>query len=821
MNNKIMKRGSNIGGLVRYLFGKGDSDEHRDQRVIAAAATLGIADGTRLERPGDWPRVLEVARDLDAHRRIAGVAPHDGWVWHCAISLPPGERLDDGQWVEVARTAVRRLGFEADEAAGTAGCRWIAVHHGPSSGGNDHIHIAVNLVREDLRIAVPGRDRMAMSRLCADMERRYGLYVVPGRAGRGMPGYTRAAKERAQRATDRARAQGRPGGRAVPETQTLARKVRAAATLATGEAEFVDALAEAGLLARPRYARGDRTQVIGYSVALPAQASGTDRPIWYGGGKLAADLSLPKLRTRWTTSPATARTTPPDALPAWQHANDVAAGTRAAPNPAGAAGAAGARRHVDAAPSAPPLPPAGGAAGQWWDALDRVEAAARQLQDLPLENTLAWSKTASDTAALLSLLADRIEGELPADLAATAYTLAWSAQTPHRPHPAAHHHDHHHSGARHGGPARELADAARAVRAASRPGGGAEDVAVVVAIAALVLAVLALVALIRAWHDHQQHRRQAAALTEGAGRCEYVARAHVDGVAPPWHRRPHGRLGDAALHRRIDRAAADLARDSALQDRTAELLRQARAGDGPAATRLRERAGALVDAAAAEVELPAARMRLDAARQDQDTARARLAELASLADRGRLALYAHGTTRAQLARAQAAAHAELAAATTAHQYAHAHLADLTRRAAAPYPTRGPSAWREGTATAEHTDLTDRWNHHLAAAITDDVHTAPDRAADLTPEARAAYRAVRHILHASAQHAPTTARARLAELRTEHAARNALPADRADQEQRQRQHTPPQQPTQTTRPDDPHRRPKPPHHGPSRHNGPTR
>lgn len=815
MNNKIMKRGSNIGGLVRYLFGKGDSDEHKDQRVIAAAATLGIADGTRLDKPEDWPRVLDVARDLDAHRRIAGVAPEDGWVWHCAISLPPGETLTDAQWADVARTAMHRLGFEADEATGTAGCRWIAVHHGPSTGGNDHIHLAVNIVREDLTIATPGRDRMAMSRLCADMERRYELYVVPGRAGRGMPGYTRAAKERAQRAADRARAQGRPVGRVVPETQTLARKVRACATAATTEAEFLAALAEAGIQARPRYGKGDRTQVIGYSVALPAQASGAARTIWYGGGKLAADLTLPKLRARWTTStpasPATARTTPPDALALWQRAGDVVAST--APSAA--------RTHVDAAPSVPSARPAGGSAGPWWAAVDHVEAAARELRNLPYDNTMAWSRAASDAAALLSLLADRTEGELPTDLADAAYTLAWSAQTPRRPHPDAHHHDHH-SVAGHGGPARDLADVARAVRAASRARGGAEDVAVVVAIAALVLAVLALVALIRAWHDHQQHRRQAAALNKGVGRCEHVARARVGAVAPHWQHRRHGALTDRQLDREAKRAEHHAKELTELEARTAALTIQARAGDGPAAVQLRDRAAALAAAAAAEAALPNARAAVNRAVEQYTRARRRVDELAALAARGRVALGLLGTTPARVAGDLQAARTAMGTAADSVAAARDRVDDLARQAAAPFAeTKTKTAWRPGAATTAHTDLTGRWDAHLAAAIADDMRTASQRARGLDDETHRNLRVLAVALPGVVTAEPPSsagARTALTAIRTERAIRDALPEHRAAQEQAQRtRHVRTQRasrPAVEPRPANP-RRHQPPHHGPDR------
>lgn len=37
----------------------------------------------------------------------------------------------------------------------------------------------------------------------------------------------------------------------------------------------------------------------GYAVAWPGDRDAAGHPVWYGGGKLAADLSLPKLLQRW------------------------------------------------------------------------------------------------------------------------------------------------------------------------------------------------------------------------------------------------------------------------------------------------------------------------------------------------------------------------------------------------------------------------------------------------------------------------------------------------------------------------------------------
>ena len=56
---------------------------------------------------------------------------------------------------------------------------------------------------------------------------------------------------------------------------------------------------------RKRFSVKNPSQVTGYSVALPGGTTKDGGPVWYGGGKLAPDLSWPKLRRRWTQHRAT------------------------------------------------------------------------------------------------------------------------------------------------------------------------------------------------------------------------------------------------------------------------------------------------------------------------------------------------------------------------------------------------------------------------------------------------------------------------------------------------------------------------------------
>jgi hypothetical protein len=75
--------------------------------------------------------------------------------------------------------------------------------------------------------------------------------------------------------------------------------VCAAAAGASSEQEFFARLEQAGVLLRKRLSTINPGDVTGYAVGLAGHTTKDSGVVWYGGGKLAADLTLPKLRTRW------------------------------------------------------------------------------------------------------------------------------------------------------------------------------------------------------------------------------------------------------------------------------------------------------------------------------------------------------------------------------------------------------------------------------------------------------------------------------------------------------------------------------------------
>jgi hypothetical protein len=68
--------------------------------------------------------------------------------------------------------------------------------------------------------------------------------------------------------------------------------------------EFFAGLRRQGVMVRQRFSVRDPGEVTGYAVAWPGDVAADGSPIWYGGGRLAADLTLPKLKTRWGVEPA-------------------------------------------------------------------------------------------------------------------------------------------------------------------------------------------------------------------------------------------------------------------------------------------------------------------------------------------------------------------------------------------------------------------------------------------------------------------------------------------------------------------------------------
>lgn len=314
--------------LASYLAGPGRSNEHKEQHVICASEAMATVEAGQAL---DHRKAIAMGMELDHPHRVFGNGSKRQHIWHASLSLDPGAGVkDDLFWETVAREFMTSMGFEGVEGDEF---RWVAVRHGLSTGGNDHIHIAASMMSESGDRWNASMDFPRAQKACRDIERGHGLRVL----GQGVKtqGYARGeleslarrrafalhTKQQEQDPTvtpwkflDRVSREQLIAAQ-VPEVQPrheLALTVRAATAGARSEAEFVRRARGHGLIVRPRFEKGGREKVIGYSVALKPVHG--EAPIWYGGNTLGKDLSLPSLRAGWPAN------SPAAAIPEWDAA---------------------------------------------------------------------------------------------------------------------------------------------------------------------------------------------------------------------------------------------------------------------------------------------------------------------------------------------------------------------------------------------------------------------------------------------------------------------------------------------------------------------
>jgi hypothetical protein len=378
-----VSRGLDMVGVMRYLAGPGKANEHTEPHLVAGdGAVLAWWDDTALDRAA----AQQIGAHLDEPHRELGVDVSGGHVWHCSLSLPPEDgQLSDERWAAITAEFVDEMGFTP--ASGKAGCRWVAVRHGVSRNGNDHVHLVVSLVRDDGTKAWIGNDWIRAGAAAQGIEQRHGLRVLEARAaGRGSRGVTAAEVNKTARL-----------GVDEPERLTVARRVRAYAAASADEAEFVRRARAGGLLIRPRYAAGRGDVVAGYSVAVkPARG---ERPIWFGGGRLDRDLTLPRLRETWPDSPQSASAAVAEWTAAARHRRPAATGAET--------------RQLDP--------------DELHEAAGEIAALREQLRATPVDDRAGWASVAHDSAGVFAAWSTRLESG-PGPLAATAAELARSAQ---------------------------------------------------------------------------------------------------------------------------------------------------------------------------------------------------------------------------------------------------------------------------------------------------------------------------------------------------------------------------------------------------------
>jgi hypothetical protein len=296
--------------VLRYLFGPGQAEEHvnsrygqaepvgtRYGRLIAASGGKPVAD----LQPRPTPRgcydfralvqwLEELPRAAGVLRRVDGRQDGPGWVWHASLRLAPQDRhrtFSDQTWAHMVREVLRGAGLIAD--GDEPGVRWVVVRH-----AEDHVHVVASLIREDGRREWFRNDFYRCVTATGEVAARMGLRQVS--LGQ-RTSHRRPHPVELHKAARQGRFTG--DGQVLTVRDELRRRVRLAAAGAGTPEEFLTRLHADGVVVAFRESQlrpGERT---GITFALAADTGADGGPVWFGGGRLAPDLTWPRLLSRW------------------------------------------------------------------------------------------------------------------------------------------------------------------------------------------------------------------------------------------------------------------------------------------------------------------------------------------------------------------------------------------------------------------------------------------------------------------------------------------------------------------------------------------
>ncbi len=305
-------RGGRMTGLMNYLVGPGRANEHENQRLIAGddRVTYSYAPGTELSKY----EAFDIAEILDAPRKAFGtevakplyakdeetgqfltgedgkkirIGSRDSHVWHCSLAVEAGSgTVSDERWGKIAHSFIEKMGFIDPDGAKSS--RWAAIHHGSSKNGNDHIHLVVQMVREDGTKANTHNDFHRAQVACRELEKEYDLPRLESQEyGQGIAGEKPAERARAER-----------NGMVLSEKFELQRRLRAALATSNSAEEYLRHAQDHGVHIAPSFHKGSNTEVRGYRVSMGHGKNDT-QAVWYAPSKIDRTLGWPDINLRF------------------------------------------------------------------------------------------------------------------------------------------------------------------------------------------------------------------------------------------------------------------------------------------------------------------------------------------------------------------------------------------------------------------------------------------------------------------------------------------------------------------------------------------
>lgn len=263
-----ISKGASAYGALAYDHGPGRRDEHTNPHKVAGNV------------PGRTWR--ERAKAIDQHARTAR-ADVAKPLHRTSLRVSETDRaLTDREWKQVANEYVQRMGFDK--------CPWEATRH-----ADDHIHITVNRVQWDGKLAKTSHDYAKAQAASRHIEKRHGLEDASLKYSRARPQISKGEKESAVRR------------QVQPEREQLRDKLTAAERASDGtRGSYEKALTQRGVVHQANVSKSTG-RVSGYSYGLDGHMASPkgekgqpSEQVWFKGSQLGRDYTWQKTNQRLT-----------------------------------------------------------------------------------------------------------------------------------------------------------------------------------------------------------------------------------------------------------------------------------------------------------------------------------------------------------------------------------------------------------------------------------------------------------------------------------------------------------------------------------------
>jgi len=171
-------RGNGFCGLLLYLL----DEQGKPRKGVSfgggnMVTALGISFDVAMGRQVDHRKAIDdLCREFGRVRKIRPEAKNP--VWHCSLSLPPGEHVPDEQWADIVEQMRRIIGF-------SAGHQYMWVRHDDTSC--EHIHIVANRIGINGKLWAGAKDAEAVQNACRILEKRHNLSITYKHDEEGKP----------------------------------------------------------------------------------------------------------------------------------------------------------------------------------------------------------------------------------------------------------------------------------------------------------------------------------------------------------------------------------------------------------------------------------------------------------------------------------------------------------------------------------------------------------------------------------------------------------------------------------------------------------